>query len=73
MKLEQEEVWFLCIYMVSHNRIDNKSLFFFFGLTIEKHIFFCFWQLEVHYYNLDPKIYNHIFGAFNQTNGVQKE
>ena len=30
MKSEQEEVWFLCTYMVSHNRIDNKPQFFFF-------------------------------------------
>ena len=74
MKSEQEEVWFLCTYMVSHNRIDNKpQFFFFFFLTIEKHIFVCFWQLEAHYYNLDPKIYKHKFGAFYQTDGVQKE
>ena len=30
-------------------------------LTTEKHIFVCVLQLEAHYYNLDPKIYNHIF------------
>ena len=61
MKSEQEEVWFLCTYMVGESyRIDNKPQFFFL-LTIEKYIFVCFWQLEAHYYNLDPKIYNHIF------------
>ena len=55
MKLEQEEVWFLCIYMVSHNRIENISLFFFFGLTIEKHIFFLFLATWITLLQLGPK------------------
>ena len=41
MKSEQEEVWFLCTYMVSHNRIDNISLFFFFWVNNWK-AHFCF-------------------------------